>query len=378
MFLSRLQELLGSVISQSLQNHPIISYPQRQAYRGLLEGTGLVMYYQPVVNLTTQTVSKMEALARLQDPKGNIVAPSEFLPTFGSRELLKLFSKGLYQALQTLNRWRAYAPISVSVNLPPSAIGQSVYMNEIERLLRVTHTDPSWLTLELLETEHGSPDLAKGVAELSKLGVQVAQDDLGAGYSSLLRMGQVKFDEVKIDQGLVSDTALSPRRALEFVHHLTDLGHDFRSTVTIEGIEHAGWLEAATILGADFAQGYWIARPMPEEKLVPWIKEFRWNLDYSQPKTALGTFASTLLWHAQLKALTQSPTLLIQFVQASCPLAPYIEAQGLRGTSLDHLHDMMHTAAQHGIHHPQYHQIRNDIEQVLEKRIVWERKGSLT
>ncbi len=376
-FLSRVQELLGVITSQSLQNQPIISHHQRQAYRNLLQDQGLVMYYQPVVNLKTHTLDKVEALARLREPSGRIVPPNEFLPSFGQKELLTLFTKGLGQALKALHTWQSPSVLGISVNFPPAGIGQLAYIREIKQWLETTHTDPARLTLELLETDDRSvADTAQGMADLKRLGIRLAQDDLGSGYSSLVRMGRIKFDEVKIDQGLVRHLQANPRKALEFIHHLTSLGHDLDSVVTVEGVEHAALLEAASILGADYAQGYWISRPMPQEALMPWMKQFRMDIDGREPKTALGAFAASILWHSQLRALTPLPEVLVQFVEAKCPLSQYIETKGLKGTHLDQLHDTMHVIARSGISHSQYYAIRSDIERLLGEQISIEAIGA--
>ncbi len=372
-FLLRLQEVLHTIVVQSVKNQPIISQRQRQTYRHLLEENGLVMYYQPIVNLKTRAIHKMEALARLREPGGKVIPPNEFLPTFGHRELLSLFTKGLYQALRDLHGWHAYASLGISVNLPPAGIGQGTYMREIKRLLAATRTDPARLTLELLETEDSTTNtLAQGIAELKGSGIHLAQDDLGSGYSSLMRMGRVTFDEIKIDQGLVRNLTFGPQKALGFIHHLTSLGHDFDTVVTVEGVEHAGLLEAAAILGADYAQGYWISRPMPEEDVIPWMKQYQLDLDINGPKTALGAFAANILWHSQLRALAPLPDSLSHFLQTRCGLAQYIETKGMKGTSLHHIHDMMHVVALKGTNDPQYHRIKKDMERVLTEYVALE------
>ena len=106
------------------------------------------------------------------------------------------------------------------------------------------------------------------IAEFQKAGIRIAQDDLGSGHSSLLRMDRVPCDRVKIDQGLVRGTLKRPVRALEFIYHLTLLAQGFGAPVTVEGLEDIGLIEAAAILGADHGQGYGISKPMRTQDVM--------------------------------------------------------------------------------------------------------------
>ena len=116
-----------------------ISYNQRRFYRSLLTRGGLVMYYQPIVDLESGSVVKVEALARLQLPDGRILSPAHFLPWFGQNELAELFSRGLSLALSQLAQWDELGVhLKLNVNLPPEIL---------------VHPDcPSWVSIALLES----------------------------------------------------------------------------------------------------------------------------------------------------------------------------------------------------------------------------------
>ena len=88
------------------------------------------------------------------------------------------------------------------------------------------------------------------------LGVRLAQDDLGSGYSSLLRLRHFAFDDVKIDQSLVRGTELSPGAALHFIQPINDIAHSLGLSVVIEGLEDVGLIEVGVQLGVDEGQGY--------------------------------------------------------------------------------------------------------------------------
>lgn len=373
-FLKRVQEILATTLARPLQLQPVVPAKERDAWRQLLEHGALHMMYQPVVALTTPKITKVEALARLKDPTGRWISPNEFLGVFGRRELYHLFTQGLRQTLWALKQWDAkQIHVDVSINLPVEAMHHPAYLRDVRTMLSATGTDPARVTVEVLETgEMSLATLQQGLAEFSRLGVRVAQDDLGAGYSSLDRMGHVPFDEIKIDQHLVRNLRLGPRKALAFIHHLTSLGHDFGMVVIVEGLENRGLIEAATLLGADHGQGYGIARPMPAEDFAAWAQQFHWSIDPGRPRTALGAWAGSLLWHQQVRDLTRTPDLLRDFMDRDCVVARYISDSGLRGTLFERVHNRMHQVGHQGATHPEYVSLYKKMNHLLAERVAME------
>ena len=378
--IARLQKVLSTTVFQTLTTQPLITVDQRRAWRSLLERQGLIMYYQPLIDLHTKKPQKVEALARLQTPEGHVITPSEFLPTLGRRELLILFTKGLQQALRARQQWRIHSPMSVtiSINFPVEGVGDPAYLRVLQQALQDTHTHPGDLTVELLETE----DLRKAgldtwIADLSGIGVRLAQDDVGSGYSSLLRMGRIAFQEVKLDQGLVRESVQDPRKALKFIHHLTQLGHALGFLVTVEGVENRGLVEAAAIFGANYAQGYALARPMPSMAFLDWVQRFQLRLDITQPRTALGALAASMRWHTQIQSLTGSPDMLRQFAGLACPVSGFIERAGLQDTELPYVLDTWRVAARQGAESPTYQHLHRRVEHLLLAYVAQEHDDSV-
>ncbi|MBN6741869.1 EAL domain-containing protein [Acidithiobacillus sp. MC6.1] len=366
-FLQHLQSLLSQSLTSTMQTS-ITPYPQRIQYREMLEGDHVEMYYQPLVNLATGTVHKVEALARLQDADGRLIPPKDFLGAFGEHELLVLFDKGLHQALEVRRQWeREGVSVSISINLPTEGMGNPDYLQAIHSALVETQTPPDVLTLELLETEDRSiQELGQWLGSIKGLGVRLAQDDLGSGYSSLLRMNSRVFDEVKIDQGLVRQTILNePKRALSFIGHISRLGHDMGLKVTVEGLESLALIEASAFLGAANGQGYGIARPMAAADLVGWIRNYRVDLRPGEPRTALGALAAHMLWHMQLQSVGPWPELVEHFLRMPCAMGFYIRNQGLQGTLLDQSHEHLHALALQGPLSPMYDHGRRRMEALL-------------
>jgi EAL domain-containing protein (putative c-di-GMP-specific phosphodiesterase class I) len=328
------------------------------------------MRYQPVVNLKTGRPEKFEALARLQRRDGGeLIAPGEFLPVLGALDMWRLFSLGLEQALHARQRWAQQGiDLDVSVNMPPVALSDPRYVERAEQLLRSHALDPRRLTLELLESS--DLDISERrdalLARFRATGVRLAEDDLGSGYSSLLRLDSFPFDEVKIDQGLLGGLGKAPRRALDFIQHLTRLAHDLGSTVVVEGLESAGLVEAAIILQADAGQGYGLARPMPADAVVDWVRGFHLTINRDHPRTALGIYAAHLLWEQRLAYMTPWPDALPLAARAATALHHYIEVEGLEGGPLHLAYQRLISALSEGLETPAFARAQQDMRRQLD------------
>lgn len=299
----------------------------RAAHVEILARGGVVMHYQPIVDLATSALIKLEALARL-DRGGRLISPAEFLPSFGRRELWRLFEIGLDQALTALNTWeRTGLTTSVSLNLPSTFALAYRHSNAVAEALDRHRIAPHRLTLEVLETgaiEQGSAAYAQVLDRIRALGVRIAEDDLGTAYSSLLRLRSLTFDEVKIAQELVRYSPGQPREQWGFIQPLTDLVHQIGPTVTIEGLETPGLIEAAAFLGADHGQGYGIARPMPAGDVPTWAAAYRLSIDKARPATTLGALAAHLAWELRLSRVAGHPQLAGHLSDMPCPLTAFL------------------------------------------------------
>jgi EAL domain-containing protein (putative c-di-GMP-specific phosphodiesterase class I) len=109
-------------------------------------------------------------------------------------------------------------------------------------------------------------------------GIGLAIDDFGVGYSTLMQLRQLPFTELKIDRFFVDDAPTSKDSAL-IVKSIIELAHGLGLTVTAEGVETEEQLRLLRDLGCDVAQGYFVARPLDPDKLIPWLDEFdeRWH-----------------------------------------------------------------------------------------------------
>lgn len=323
------------------------AYSTRTSYLSKLRRGEVQMVYQPIAELGTGRVRKVEALARLS-ADGRLLLPGEFLPAFGDDDLVRLFDIGLDQALEASREWTAAGRrLGVSLNLPGVSSHDERYGTIVERALERHRAEPGTLTLELLETGDfdGRPRWRSPVLEqLKALGVRLAQDDLGSGYSSLLRLRHFAFDDVKLDQSLVRGQEFDPRGALNFIQPLTDLAHSMGLTVVVEGLENDGLVEAAYMLGADAGQGYGISPPLAREDVAGWVDEFTLHLDPENPMTHLGGLAAHVAWEHRAWASAHAPDDPAR-LQVECPLDRYISRMGDPGGHVHEAHAEVHRAS---------------------------------
>jgi EAL domain-containing protein (putative c-di-GMP-specific phosphodiesterase class I) len=314
-FIGQLQTLLGFAIAR-IENREgpsdTVPYATRQHWAALLRSDALQMHYQPLLDLRTGQIGKVEALARLRDGD-RLLAPGEFFPALSSNDFLVLYVRGLGQTLAQRNRWlQDGVNLNVSINLPPSALSDIRYFEATQKALTEHGCAPHMLTLEILETDAlpSGMDLSLELAKFKALGVILAEDDLGSGHSSLNRLRSLPFDWVKIDRGIVSHVDQDPSNVLHFIYHLTRLGHSLGKSVIVEGVEGAELLEAIVILGADAAQGYGIARPMPAQQMIAWLGNQPRLPDPHNPKSPLGKLAQLLIWEESRHLISQKPAAL--------------------------------------------------------------------
>ncbi len=383
-FAAQLKTLLDLALARLAPDHPgiaVLPFTVRERWRARLAADGIEMHYQPVVALARGAVVELEALARLRDADASLHLPGDFLSVLNADDLLRLFRIGLTQALAQRAALAARGhTLDIALNLPPAALRDTRYAAVARTVLADSACPPRALLLEVLESateaEHALGNAVDGILALKALGVRVVEDDLGAGHSSLARLRQWPFDRVKIDQTLVHDVTSDPLRTLRFVRQLTLLGHALGIEVVVEGLETPGLVEAALILGADFGQGYALARPCAADALPRLLDDFHHDFDARAPRTALGACAGALLWDEALRAGGADPALWQHLSEAPCLAQAFLDVRPDCGTRLAASHAAMHRAARGGPAHPDYHAARAAFEQALAHCVRAEEAGA--
>ena len=245
--------------------------------RQALDRNELRLHYQPLLDVKTGSVVGFEALMRWQRD-GDLVPPAQFIPLAEQTGLIvPLTDWVVNEALRQSAEWaRVGHPVRVSVNVGAKAIGGASHLETVIAQAALEHgIAASQLTVEVTETDVMTDPVraSQTLSGLKKLGVRVAVDDFGTGYSSLSYLNALPLDEVKIDQSFISRLLLEPQTSL-IVRAAVDLSHALGLDAVAEGVEDAETLARLTELGCDHAQGYFFARPMPADAVLPWLQRF--------------------------------------------------------------------------------------------------------
>ena len=248
----------------------------KQELRLALRRDEFVLYYQPQMSLRTGRISGVEALLRWNHPSSGLLGPNEFLPGAEESSLsAEIDDWVLQQACADAAHWNHpdRPRIPVAVNLSPVRIGNARTREMITRALEESGLDPSLLELELTERDLVD-DLdvaAQALKELRLLGVSVAIDDFGVGYSSLNYVKSFPVNRVKIDQSFIRDLHTDLNDAA-IVKGIVGMAHDLHMTVVAEGVETVEQLTHLAGVGCDQIQGFHFSYPLPLEALLELLR----------------------------------------------------------------------------------------------------------
>ncbi|OQS31049.1 diguanylate cyclase [Chromobacterium haemolyticum] len=249
----------------------------RELRHAIVQGE-LRLYLQPKVSLADGQVCGAEALVRWQHPRHGLLAPSAFIDIAERSGLIHPLTEWVVTAaldlLQVWQRQRLMLPIAVNLSV------RNLQDNTLPDKLRLWHEQRSIRTglLELEITESSmmlDPELALALLqELRCAGAALYVDDFGTGYSSLSYLQKLPVDYIKIDQSFVMNMSQDKDSAM-IVKSTIELVHDLGRLVVAEGVESAEDWQSLREMGCDFAQGFFIASPMPAEEFVAWTSSFR-------------------------------------------------------------------------------------------------------
>jgi len=247
--------------------------------RAAIAAGALTLHYQPQVDVRSGRVRGVEALVRWPHPERGLILPDEFIALAEQTGLMApLTDWVLGEAIRQCGVWRrAGLALTVSVNLSAWNLHDPTLPDRLTEILRASAVLATSLRLEVTETTlMADPQRALAVlTRLSALGVGLAVDDFGAGYSSLAYLKKLPVDELKIDKGFVRELAMDATDAA-IVASTVALGHALGLRVVAEGIEDRATWDALAGMGCDVAQGYYLSRPLPSDALARWLREAPW------------------------------------------------------------------------------------------------------
>jgi diguanylate cyclase (GGDEF)-like protein len=230
-----------------------------------------VIHYQPIIELKQQRLIGFEALIRWQQPVGNFISPTDFIPVAEETGLITSISQWtLWSACQQVAIWQRQFPdmknLKVSINLSGQDLRQSTLVETVRQTLKQTQLPATSLTLEITESMlidniETTIDL---LGQLRNLGIRISIDDFGTGYSSLSYLYNLPADYLKIDKSFVGN--MNPgNKNYKIVQAVVSLSDQLQLAAIAEGIETVQQLAWLKDLGCEFGQGYLLSRPLPPE-----------------------------------------------------------------------------------------------------------------
>lgn len=243
-----------------------------------LERKELAVYYQPIVNLKTNTIVGFEALVRWYHPQKGFISPGEFIPVAEDTGLI--VPLGLWvmeKACRQLYLWQQYynlEGVKISVNLSVKQFSQPDLIEHIDRILQHTRLNSRNLKLEITESAiMDNPESATILFEqLQERKIQLSIDDFGTGYSSLSYLHRFHVDTLKIDRSFVSRIGDTGEN-IEIIQTIVTLAHHLDMTIVAEGIETISQKNYLQVIGCEEGQGYLFAKPFPSQDIESILQE---------------------------------------------------------------------------------------------------------
>jgi diguanylate cyclase (GGDEF)-like protein len=244
--------------------------------RRALDNNELVLLFQPKVTLAGRDFWGAEALVRWDHPERGLLGAGTFIPAAERTALIRPLTQWvLNAALAECQRWKDQGKsLRLAVNVSARNLLEADFADNVLALLADWQLPASCLLLEVTESAiMVEPDKAEAVlSRFAEVGIELAIDDFGAGYTSLSQLRTLPVQEIKIDRGLITQMAVSVNDAL-IVRAVIELAQGLGLRTVAEGVEDEATLEVLKVMGCDIAQGFHIARPMPATDLIHWSPE---------------------------------------------------------------------------------------------------------
>ena len=250
----------------------------------------LTVHYQPIVEMASERLAGVEALVRWTHAERGMIPPSEFIPLAEETGLILPLGRAvLQQACKQAQAWldTLGVPVRVSVNLSTRQLQDPELIDHVAEALATSGLEPTLLVLEITETllMQETEVIMTRLHELKRLGVRIAIDDFGTGYSSLSYLRRFPVDILKIDKTFI-DGLNGEGEGEALLRAIVELARALNLQTVAEGIEDVSQLSALQLLGCDFGQGYFYARPLDEAAATRYIVEHHPSADVHMADSA--------------------------------------------------------------------------------------------
>lgn len=264
---------------------------EEELRQALNEDTGLLLHYQPIIDLKLGRVAKLEALIRWQHPEHGLLGPDRFINIAEANGLIAELDHWVLRRactdLATLSRL-GWQQLGVAVNCSALNLVREELAEDIENALYSSGIAPHRLELEVTENAlmGNISNTSQLLRQIRALGVSLSIDDFGTGYSSLAYLKRLPLNTLKIDRSFIQDIQTSSQD-MEIVQAIIVMAHTLQLQVVTEGVETPQQLELLSHYGCDFIQGYLISRPVPFEALSGVLEQLNQSHRFASGYSAL-------------------------------------------------------------------------------------------
>lgn len=238
----------------------------------------LHLEYQPTFNRKDEMVGA-ETLLRCVDPDRGEVSPENIIQLCKKEGITKQLNAWIIQqAIHDLKQWHdlGYDRLSVSINLDPLDLSDDVLMDYMKHCLDQSGLDPKVVELELTENTSMAQcrSIGKQLNKLKELGVRIAIDDFGKGYSSLLYLCDLSIDTVKLDMALIHSIGKCEKRKL-IVGTMISMCKELNIRVIAEGVETIQQIDVLKSLGCDYYQGHYYSKSITSQAFIQYANQLK-------------------------------------------------------------------------------------------------------
>lgn len=230
------------------------------------------LYYVPIVSVGSRQLTGLEAFIRWQHPERGLILPDQFIKHAEEIGIIAEIDKWVLKtACDQFNSWQELStpPPRIAINLSAHQIRRKDLKNQVEEILKSSGLSPSWLELELLETDllDDIEEAVSATQALKSLGIKLSLDDFGAVYSSLSQLRYLPVDILRIDRTLVGEV-VNDKSSAAIVSAIISLAKSLDLSTIAEGVETEEQLDFLREKECDEAQGYLFGHPLPVDSIT--------------------------------------------------------------------------------------------------------------
>ncbi|WP_232504084.1 two-component system response regulator [Thiomicrospira microaerophila] len=270
--------------SMSVEAMPNRGQPQIEAATILaaIELKQFEVFYQPKHACIPRDKQGVEALLRWTHPEWGAVSPALFIPIAEQQGVIDVLTDHvLDRVLDDLVGWReqGFNDLVVSINLSPKTLNDLNLPSHLEQSVAAKGVSPDQLMLEITETaqETCRENFTDTLLRLRLKGFRLSMDDFGTGTSSMARLQQLPFSEIKIDRSFITNIEQDDKKQ-SIVAHMIGMGQKLGLTIVVEGLETQSELDFVNTLKPDYIQGYFFSRPLNHQAMQAWLVNKRLNV----------------------------------------------------------------------------------------------------